>query len=103
MVRPWRLAAAGAAFTRSPSYVNKSCERLATKAVAARSGRMARILTNCPETGDLVPTGHRTADIDLSGLTEPRSFRCPRCQKVHSWTRDTAIIEPMPDRGFRAA
>jgi hypothetical protein len=64
---------------------------------------MARILTNCPDTGDLVPTGHRTADVDLTSLSEPRSFRGPRCQKVHSWTRDTAIIEPMPDRGYRAA
>lgn len=64
---------------------------------------MARILTNCPDTGEVVPTGHRTADIDLSALSEPRSFRCPVCQKVHSWTRETAIVEPTPSGGYRAA
>jgi hypothetical protein len=64
---------------------------------------MARILTNCPDTNEIVPTGHRTADIDLSSLTEPRSFRCPVCQKVHSWTSDTAVIEEMPERGITVA
>lgn len=64
---------------------------------------MARILTNCPDTGDIVPTGHRTADIDLAALTEPRSFRCPVCQKVHSWDRESAIVEQTPDRGYHAA
>jgi hypothetical protein len=64
---------------------------------------MARILTNCPDTGEVVPTGHRTADIDLTTMSEPRSFRCPVCQQVHSWTRETAVIEPMPDRGLSSA
>jgi endogenous inhibitor of DNA gyrase (YacG/DUF329 family) len=59
---------------------------------------MARILTNCPDTGEAVPTGHRTADINLAILSEPRSFRCPRCQKVHTWTSDTARIEELPER-----
>lgn len=64
---------------------------------------MARILTTCPNTGEAVPTGHRTADIDLSALSEPRSFRCPRCQKVHSWTSETATVEPIAERDFRVA
>lgn len=59
---------------------------------------MARILTICPDTGEAVPTGHRTADIDLAILSETRSFRCPRCQKVHTWTSDIAVIEDLPER-----
>ncbi len=59
---------------------------------------MARILTTCPATGALVPTGHRTGDVDLPALIEPRSFRCPQCEKVHTWTRDNAVVEPTPFR-----
>lgn len=54
---------------------------------------MARILTTCPTTGQSVPTGHRTTDFELSEQAAPRAFRCPACQKVHSWNRDTAVAE----------
>lgn len=54
---------------------------------------MPRILTTCPTTHATVPTGHRTADIDLATLTEPRSFRCPDCAQVHAWTAEEATVE----------
>lgn len=54
---------------------------------------MARILTTCPTTGQAVPTGHRTTDFELSEQEATRAFRCPSCQQVHSWNRDTAVAE----------
>lgn len=57
---------------------------------------MPRIITSCPTTGEDVPTGHRTQDIDLSVLAEPRSFRCPVCHEVHAWTGESARIESGP-------
>ena len=54
---------------------------------------MPRIMTHCPTTETLVPTGHRTPALDLEHLEGPRSFRCPACQQVHAWTRDEASIE----------
>lgn len=54
---------------------------------------MPRILTTCPESGQTVPTGHRTTDFDLSDMALPRAFRCPVCQKVHAWSRDNATVE----------
>ena len=48
---------------------------------------------SCPETGEDVPTGHRTQDVDLAALTETRSFRCPVCQQVHAWSGETARVE----------
>ena len=54
---------------------------------------MARILTTCPTNGQAVPTGHRTTDFELSEQEASRSFRCPSCQQVHSWNRDTAVAE----------
>ena len=54
---------------------------------------MPRIIISCPTTGEAVPTGHRTQDVDLSAMVEPRSFRCPVCQKVHSWRGEDARVE----------
>lgn len=54
---------------------------------------MPRILTTCPTSGGLVPTGHRTPSIVLTEMEGPRSFRCPSCQQVHSWTADQAVVE----------
>jgi hypothetical protein len=54
---------------------------------------MPRIIISCPTTGADVPTGHRTQDFELSAMTEPRSFRCPVCQKVHAWCGDDARVE----------
>ena len=65
---------------------------------------MARILTTCPTTGQAVPTGHRTTDFDLADQAAPRAFRCPACQQVHSWTRETAVAEEtLSLGGFRRA
>ncbi len=46
---------------------------------------MPRIIVRCPTTGQNVPTGQRTLDVDLAAADEPRAFRCPVCQQVHSW------------------
>jgi hypothetical protein len=54
---------------------------------------MPRILTTCPESGQTVPTGHRTTDFELSDMTLPRAFRCPVCHQVHAWSRDNATVE----------
>ena len=54
---------------------------------------MARILTICPTTGQAVPTGYRSADVDL--WTDPGSwsFRCSVCAQVHAWTASEASVE----------
>lgn len=54
---------------------------------------MPRIIISCPTTGEDVPTGHRTQDFELAAIVEPRSFRCPVCNKVHAWRGDEARIE----------
>ena len=54
---------------------------------------MPRIIVSCPTTGEDVPTGHRTQDFALSAVVEPRSFRCPVCHQVHSWSGAEARVE----------
>jgi hypothetical protein len=54
---------------------------------------MPRIIIDCPTTGAAVPTGHRTQDFELASIVEPRSFRCPVCQKVHAWCGHDARVE----------
>lgn len=54
---------------------------------------MPRILTTCPSTGAIVPTGHRTKSIDIAAMEGSRTFRCPTCQEVHHWTADQAVVE----------
>jgi len=46
---------------------------------------MPRIITVCPTSGEDVPTGHRTQDLDLSSMEGTRAFRCPVCKTVHNW------------------
>jgi LSD1 subclass zinc finger protein len=57
---------------------------------------MPRIIIHCPATGQEVPTGHRTQDLDLNLMEGARSFRCPVCHSVHAWSRDEAQVEPGP-------
>ena len=54
---------------------------------------MPRILTTCPTSGAIVPTGHRTSGLDIATMDAPRSFRCPTCQEVHTWNADEAMVE----------
>ena len=54
---------------------------------------MPRILTICPTTGETVPTGHRTPEVDLTAMAAPLSFRCRACQEVHSWSTADAKVE----------
>lgn len=57
---------------------------------------MPRIIISCPSTGQDVPTGHRTQDIDLAAMTDERSFRCPVCHQVHAWRGADAKAELAP-------
>ena len=54
---------------------------------------MPRILTICPNTGETVPTGHRTPEIDLGAMAAPLSFRCRACEEIHTWSAAEAKVE----------
>jgi hypothetical protein len=54
---------------------------------------MPRIIIACPTSGEDVPTGHRTQDLDLSSMEGTRAFRCPVCKAVHNWSAAEAHIE----------
>jgi hypothetical protein len=54
---------------------------------------MPRIIIACPTSGEAVPTGHRTQDLDLSSMEGTRAFRCPVCNSVHDWSAGDAHIE----------
>lgn len=54
---------------------------------------MPRIMTNCPASSQLVPTGHRTANLRIDTMIGSRSFRCPACSQVHAWTAPEAVVE----------
>ena len=47
---------------------------------------MPRIIISCPTSGEDVPTGHRTQDLDLASMEGTRAFRCPVCNAVHDWS-----------------
>ena len=57
---------------------------------------MPRILAPCPTTGQSVPTGYRSADLDLEAPDGAWSFRCTACQQVHAWTAQDATVETTP-------
>jgi hypothetical protein len=54
---------------------------------------MPRILTTCPTTGTLVPTGQRTPAFDLATMGEGHAFRCPVCNEPHRWRAEDAVVE----------
>ena len=54
---------------------------------------MPRIIIACPTSGEDVPTGHRTQDLDLSSMDGTRAFRCPVCKSIHNWSAAEARIE----------
>ncbi|THD81292.1 MAG: hypothetical protein E7812_04640 [Phenylobacterium sp.] len=54
---------------------------------------MPRILTTCPTTGTLVPTGQRAPAFDLTTMGEGHAFRCPACDKPHVWHAEDAVVE----------
>jgi hypothetical protein len=65
---------------------------------------MPRIITRCPTTGEDVPTGHRTQDLDLAEMVGTRSFRCPVCNAIHAWGSAEARVETgFTDAALRAA
>jgi hypothetical protein len=54
---------------------------------------MPRIIIACPTSGEDVPTGHRTQDLDIVGMEGMRAFRCPVCNQVHSWGAEEGRVE----------
>jgi hypothetical protein len=54
---------------------------------------MPRIIIACPTSGEDVPTGHRTQDLDLTRMEGTRAFRCPVCKAVHNWSAEEAHVE----------
>jgi hypothetical protein len=54
---------------------------------------MPRILTTCPTTGTLVPTGQRAPAFDLAAMTQAHAFRCTACDQPHSWRAEDAVVE----------
>ena len=57
-----------------------------------------RVLIKCPETGESVETVLRLRPSAFEGLKGQYSFRCPRCGKPHSWTRQDAWLESLGPR-----
>jgi len=55
---------------------------------------LLRVMIMCPESGEPVPTGVRLdpASPETSDRSE-RTFVCPHCFHVHTWTMDDAWIE----------
>ncbi|HEY8617081.1 hypothetical protein [Phenylobacterium sp.] len=62
---------------------------------------MPRILTTCPTSLTLVPTGHRTASVIIETMTGTRSFRCTSCQQVHTWEASQGVVEAGMARPLR--
>lgn len=54
---------------------------------------MPRIIIACPISGEDVPTGHRTQDLDLASMEGSRAFRCPVCKTIHNWCAEDARVE----------
>ncbi len=52
-----------------------------------------RVLFTCPAGDRSVFTGHRMRPAEFSALKDPRSFRCPVCSSIHTWTTETAWCE----------
>jgi hypothetical protein len=57
---------------------------------------VSRVLITCPETGDTVGTVLRLRPTAFDALRGEYSFRCTRCGKIHSWSKDDAWLEKAP-------
>lgn len=53
---------------------------------------MPRIMITCPSGRGSVPTGYRTADVDLTMRSHTRAFRCS-CGQIHTWSEEAAWAE----------
>jgi hypothetical protein len=51
---------------------------------------MLHIMTKCPETGADVSTLHRMNQAEFDVFEGERSFRCPKCARVHTWSKRDA-------------
>ena len=58
---------------------------------------MPRVLIECPETGELIPTGVELKEEEFaaSNLRNKR-VDCPECGRTHVWQIEDAILEPTP-------
>ena len=58
-----------------------------------RSVRMARVMTQCPTTGQTVFTCQRMKPVEFDALSNEMGFRCPVCDQIHKWSRADAWLE----------
>ena len=54
---------------------------------------MARVLIQCPTTGQPVFTCQRLKPAEFEALALEMGFRCPMCEKVHKWRKEDAWLE----------
>ena len=54
---------------------------------------MARILTECPETGETVFTCRRMKADEFEDMSIELGFRCPSCDQIHKWRKENAWLE----------
>jgi hypothetical protein len=62
------------------------------------SDTINRVLIRCPETGESVETILRLRPSAFNNLRGEHSFRCPRCGKVHAWSKQDAWLEALGPR-----
>ena len=57
---------------------------------------MPAVLTTCPTSGDLIPTGIVVDDADeIHALDEDSLLvACPNCGRDHWWTPQEAVVAP---------
>lgn len=60
---------------------------------------VARVLIQCPETGETVGTVLRLRPSAFEALTGEHGFRCARCGLIHNWRKEDAWLEKVPAAG----
>ena len=57
------------------------------------SETIRRVLIRCPATGSSVGTVYRLRPSAFEAMRGEYSFRCERCNGIHTWKRDDAWLE----------
>jgi len=53
---------------------------------------MPHVLTPCPVTGDLVPTGVQVTTLEDVEPEGNLLIACPECGRDHDWKREDAVL-----------
>jgi hypothetical protein len=56
---------------------------------------MARVMINCPDTGEPVPTGFdmNQQSFETSQMSGNSFGPCPACGQMHTWDKEDAYLE----------